>query len=275
MARSTGPARPTSQRHCGVAGGVIALLVALCAGSARAAPEEIVVFDDEFEAPGEHGWDLHLNYVTRSRTEPDYAGEQAPNRVWRAMPELAIGLSPHWNLGIHVPLSHDRNTMQTHVDGFKVRLTQLFVRPLSSPGTSWFYGVNYELSRLARRLSDTKLVAELRGIVGWRNPEWLVSVNPILNRPASRSDDNHAVVSLDLFSRVMRTWGEDFALGAEHYAELGEARRPTFQTGSSQTTFAVMDIKLPGDYALHAGIGRGWRGGEDPVVFKAIVGLPF
>lgn len=245
----------------------------LClAFGAHAAPEEIVVFDDEFEAPGEVGTELHVNYVNRSRRQPDYPGEQAPNRVLRLMPEVAIGLSEHWNLGIHVPLSYDRNQSSSHIDGLKVRLTNLHVHPLAAE-RSWFWGVNYELSWLSRRLSDTGLVAELRGIVGWRSPDWLIAVNPILNHPASRSHDPDPL-SLDLFSKVMRTWHTGWALGVEHYAELGAARRPTFGTGSAQTSYVVGDIEGPAGWGIHLGVGRGWRGGDDRVVFKAMIGIP-
>src|SRR3954453_23089050 len=55
--------------------------------SARAAPEEIVIFDDEFKKPGELGYELHLNYVPSGRRTPDYDGEQPPHGIFRFMPE--------------------------------------------------------------------------------------------------------------------------------------------------------------------------------------------
>ncbi|WP_085315705.1 hypothetical protein [Derxia lacustris] len=241
---------------------------------ARAAPEEITVFTDEFEAPGEVSHQLHLNYVNRSRRVPEYPGEQAPNRVLRAMPETAIGIAPDWNLGIHVPFSFDRNTHRAHVDGLKLRLTNLQVRQLDDE-LSGFYGANYELSWLAHRLSESRLVAELRGIVGLRNRDWLLAVNPILNRPASRGGTLDEPMSLDLFGKLMRTWGSELALGVEHFAQLGPVRRPGFAEGSAQVTYAVAEWATASGFTFHTGIGRGWRGGDDKIVFKALIGLPF
>lgn len=92
-----------------------------------AAPDEIVVFTDDFEKKGEVGYELHLNYAARSRKTPDYPGEQAPHRVFRVMPEVVWGLSDKWNLGVHVPMSYDFKTRSATVDGLKLRLHNLNV----------------------------------------------------------------------------------------------------------------------------------------------------
>ena len=65
-----------------------ALWVAAISAGVRAAPDEIVVFTDEFEKKGDVGYVVHLNYATRARKAPDYDGEQPPYRIFRLMPEM-------------------------------------------------------------------------------------------------------------------------------------------------------------------------------------------
>jgi hypothetical protein len=47
----------------------------------HAAPDEIVVFTDEFEMPGAIGYELHVSFAARARKTPDYSGEQPPNCI--------------------------------------------------------------------------------------------------------------------------------------------------------------------------------------------------
>ena len=47
------------------------------AGPALAADEEIQVYMDEMDRPGQFGLDLHNNYVLSGDAGVDYAGEQS------------------------------------------------------------------------------------------------------------------------------------------------------------------------------------------------------
>jgi len=119
----------------------------MVSGIVRAAPDEIVVFADEFEKKGEVGYELHVNYAARARRVPDYASEQAPYRVLRVMPEVVWGLSETWNWGFHVPMSHNHNAHSTTLDGAKLGLRNLHVKGTAKEN-NYFYGVNYEVSSL-------------------------------------------------------------------------------------------------------------------------------
>ncbi len=262
------------------AASVAAFSVALCAilsglwpGPASAAPEEIVVFADEFEKPGKTGYELHFNFAARARPTPDYPGEQPPDKVLRFMPEVVWGLSEKWNLGLHVPMSRNTHTGSTTVDGFKARLQNLNAQ--QTDAGSVFYGVNYELSYFNRRLSESSLVAEVRGIAGWRRGNWLVAVNPILNHPldAVPGADNRA--NFDLFAKAMKTVARDVALGLEHYAEFGALRNPRFGSASGQTTYAVLEFATKSHFEIHLGFGHGWTHPVDKRVYKLLVGLAF
>jgi hypothetical protein len=262
------------------AASVAAFAVALCAilsglwpGQACAAAEEIVVFTDEFEKPGRTGYELHFNFAARARRTPDYPGEQPPDRVLRFMPEVVWGLSEKWNLGLHVPMSRNTYTGSTTVDGFKARLQYLNAQ--QTDAGSEFHGANYELSYFQRRLSESRLVAEVRGIAGWRRGNWLVAVNPILNHPLDAVPGVENRFNFDLFGKVMKTVARDVAVGLEHYSEFGALRHPSFGSASGQTSYAVLEFTTKSHFEIHVGFGHGWTHPVDKRVYKVLVGLPF
>jgi hypothetical protein len=258
---------------------VVRILVFLCMAitglwinPAQASPEEIVIFDDAMEKPGNFGYELHLNYAAKSRRESDYAGETPPQGVLRFMPELSYGISETWGLGLHMPMSY--RSGKTTVDGFKVRLTN--VNNHETDWGSWFYGANYELSYFDKRLSDSRLVAEVLGILGMRRGDWLFVINPIVGRSlSSNTPDQDTRPDFDMNFKVMKTIGHELAIGFEHYSELGKAERPVFGAESKQITYAILDFKTRTNFDFNLGIGHGWTGPTDKLVFKAIVGLPF
>ncbi|MEQ1775711.1 MAG: hypothetical protein ABL891_18185 [Burkholderiales bacterium] len=251
----------------------MAVSVGLCATAVNAAPDEIVVFTDEFEKKGGVGYELHLNYASRARKTPDFPGEQAPHHVFRFMPEIVWGLSDKWNLGLHFPLSYDRSTNSTTLDGAKLRVHYLNVNE-QRPDSTTFYGVNYEISAYHKRISESRYNAEIRGILGTRRGDWRFSVNPILTRALSDNPDGKHI-EFEVFGQVLRSFGEDFAIGVEHYSSLGKLSSPTFGSQSGQTTYLVMDFKTKYHFDIHIGVGHGWTDPVDKRVFKALIGLPF
>lgn len=251
------------------------LAVALCMGAAvsHAAPDEIVVFTDEFEKRGEVGYELHLNYTTRARKTADYPGEQPPDRIFRVMPEVVWGFAEKWNLGVHVPFSYNVNTRSSTLDGLKVRLHYLDVKEYGAD-RALFYGVNYEIAIYNKRITESRYNGEIRGILGTRQGEWKFTVNPILTQALSRNPDGRPV-EFEIFGQALHDFGEHFAVGVEHYASLGRVSKPTFGSQSSQISYLVADIKTPRHWDIHLGIGHGWTSASDKLVFKALIGLPF
>ena len=239
----------------------------------RAAPDEIVVFTDELEKKGELGYVVHLNYAARARKTPDYPGEQPPHRVFRLMPEVAWGFAEKWNLGVHVPLSYDFNTRSTTLDGLKVRLHYLNMIE-QGEDKAFFYGANYEVAIYNKRITESRYNGEVRGILGIRRGDWKFTTNPIINQALS-VNPNGRPLELEIFSQALRSFGEDFALGIEHYSSLGRLSKPTFGPQSEQISYLVADIKTKKHFDIHIGIGHGWTGATDKRVFKALIGLPF
>lgn len=240
--------------------------------SARAAPDEIVVFTDGFEKKGEVGYELHLNYAARARKTPDYAGEQPPHRVFRVMPEVVWGLAERWNFGIHVPFSYSARTHASTLDGLKLRLQYLDVIERGAD-SAFFYGVNYEIAIYDKRIAESRYNLELRTIVGVRQGDWKVTFNPIFNQALSRNPDGRAF-EFELFGQAMRELNEHFALGLEHYASFGRLRNPVFGSHSGQISYIVMDLKTQKHFEIHLGMGHGWTGPSDKRVFKVMLGLP-
>ena len=250
-----------------------AATLSLASANTFAAPDEIVVFTDEFEKKGEVGYELHLTCATKARSAPDYPGEQPPHRVLRLMPEVVWGLSENWNFGLHVPVSHNRNTGSSTIDGVKARLHYLDVREQGAD-QAFFYGANYELTYYDKRIDPSRLNAEIRGIVGLRNGNWRYTLNPILSRPL-RDNPHGKHVGFELFGQIMRSFGDGRAFGVEHYSGFGPLSDPTFGSGADQITYLVAEFKTKSHFEIHVGIGHGWTNTSDRRVFKALIGLPF
>jgi hypothetical protein len=251
----------------------IAWLCCLPTALVHAAPDEIVVFTDEFEKKDEVGYELHFNYAARARKTPDYPGEQPPHRIFRVMPEVVWGIAEKWNLGVHVPFSYNVNTRTFTLDGLKVRLHYLN-QIEQSPDSALFYGANYEIAIYDKRITESRYTGEIRGILGMRRGDWRFTVNPIVNQ-ALRTNPGGRAVELDVFGQAMRSFGEDFAVGVEHYAALGRLSKLSFGSQSEQISYLVTDFKTKKHFDIHLGVGHGWNKSSDKLVFKALIGLPF
>ncbi|MBC7492425.1 MAG: hypothetical protein H7241_08290, partial [Novosphingobium sp.] len=60
---------------------------------AHAAPEEIQVYLDEINRPGEVGLDVHINHVLSGDGSPDYPGAESSLHRLRITPEFSLGLT--------------------------------------------------------------------------------------------------------------------------------------------------------------------------------------
>lgn len=241
--------------------------------TAYAAPDEIIVFTDEFEKKGDVGYELHLNYAARARKSPDYNGEQPPYRVFRLMPEVVWGVADKWNLGVHVPFSYNTQTRTATLDGLKVRLQYLNVIERGDD-KAFFFGANYEIAAYHKRITESRYNLELRGIIGVRQGPWKFTLNPIFNQALSKNP-NGRHVEFELFGQAMREFGEHVALGVEHYTSTGPISKPAWDARSEQISYLVADIKTKNHFDIHLGVGHGWNGATDKLVYKALIGLPF
>lgn len=245
-----------------------ALLLAAACGQAMAVPEEIQVYMDEMNAPGEFGLDVHANYVVSGSGVPDYPGAQAPRHVFRLTPEFSYGLTPNLELGAYLLTSRDANGGNT-VDGEKLRLKFIAPKAANQP---WFWGANLEVGRVARRIDENPWNAELKGIFGYRGTRWTFATNPNIDWKISGPASAPATFHID--SHLSWKTGGGYDIGVESYNELGEVRHLGHLNQQSQLLFAVVDTSI-GGWDINFGVGRGLTPASDRWALKAIISVPF
>jgi len=229
-----------------------------CSHAYGALPDEIQVYTDDINAPGERGIELHVNATPSGRSRPDYAGEVTPYHGLRITPELSWGLVPDVDWGLYLPFVRSGDGTE-YFAGPRFRLKWMPLR--SKPG--YFAGVNVELSFVERRFEEARRTAEIRPIVGYRNDDWLLSFNPIVG--TDLAGPQKGVLTFAPAFKIARSAGGGYALGAEYYAELG--RLSHFAPGSEQshTLYFVLDTQT-----VNFGVGRGLNGASDRWTVKAI-----
>lgn len=246
-------------------------LTLLCSLAARAElQDEIQVYDDSINAPGEYGLELHVNTTPSGRGLSNYAGEVAPLHGLRFTPEFSYGLSRDIELGLYLPMVKDAND---HYDlaGVKLRLKWL---PLQAPnGRGWFGGVNLELSRLAKRYSESRSSVEARFIMGYRNPDWLLAFNPILGFDLS---DGLGGDRPDFSAgfKVARKVNAGLAAGFEYYSSTGKLGQALPWDQQDNRLYLALDVDMK-PWVFNVGIGRGLTAAADGWTLKTIFEIPF
>lgn len=238
------------------------LFAALDAGTCHAS-DEIQVYTGDINAPGEAALELHANYVMKGRREPNYPGELAPHHVFNLTPEFSYGLTQTLELGLYLPMAYDVGRSQALSNGIKFR-----GKWLKTEENAPYYGINLELARNAKRVSEDKWTAEIRPIIGTESGNWSIAFNPILG--VSLSGHDHRP-EFEPALKINRKIANDFELGIEHYAGLGRLGNLAGAHAQSHATFLVSDFKA-GGYEFNLGIGRGWRNSDEQWTIKLIIG---
>jgi hypothetical protein len=157
---------------------MLVLLAAVSISVRAELPDEIQVYDDSINHPGQWGLELHLNRTPDGRSTPDYPGEIAPDHGNRATMEWSYGVTDTLEAGLYLPFLSDA-AGTTYFVGPRVRAKWIPVRPEEDKSGA-FLGLNIEVSAVNRRLEDGRPAVEFRGILGYRDPEWLIAFNPVL-----------------------------------------------------------------------------------------------
>jgi hypothetical protein len=246
----------------------ILLFVALFfSAPAFAAPEEIQVYMDELNSPGEFGLDVHVNDVLRGDTLDDYPGQEQSRHRWRVTPEFSLGLNDQFELGAYLPLATIAPDGVLRVEGFKGRLKWL--APHGEQGFYW--GANLEIGREDHRLDQNPWNGELKLISGWRNDHWVLAINGNFDFVISGPHPEPA--SLDIDTKVGYRLSPHLTLGVESYNGFGPLRSLGSFATSDQSTFLVADARL-GSWDLNAGIGKGYGDNADKLILKFIISVP-
>ena len=243
------------------------LALAAAAGAARAADEEIQVYEDDLDKPGQFGLDTHVNYVFAGSAPPAYPGQQPSLDRLRITPEWSYGLTKTVELGLYLPLADFQGDAFT-VDGYKFRIKTIAPRP---DGQSWYVGGNFEVGQVDRRLDVNPWNAELKGVVGWRKGRWDVAFNT--NIDWALSTNQRAPATIQLATKVDYKIADKLALGVESYDGAGDFDHLGRFSGSGHTIYGTIDASI-GKWDLNLGVGYGYSGEPDQWTLKMIVGVP-
>jgi hypothetical protein len=244
------------------------LLLVPLGAAAHAADEEIQVYMDEMNPSGGYGLDLHLNYVPKGRhADVDFAGEEASAHRLRLTPEFSYGLTDHLELGAYLPLTEIDGRGHFELGGIKGRVK--FIAP-HRPGCHFFWGANFELGHVRRRLDINPWNAELKGIGGWRKGPLTLAAN--LNFDFVVSGPAPAPATFEIAIKTAYQLKPGFSIGFESYNDLGDTHRLRLDGNGNRHLFAVIDKNL-GRFDLNFGVGYGYGPPDDRWVVKAIVGI--
>ena len=237
------------------------------AGAAHAADEEIQVYMNEINAPGQPGLDLHTNYVASGDGGVDYPGVQSSLQRLRVTPEFSYSLNDHVELGAYLPLATLDSTRHLRVDGWKVRVKWL----ARHPERGFYYGVNYEVGRLDHHLDRNPWNNEIKLIGGWEGDRWIVGAN--VNFDFALSGPAKTPVDVQLATKVGYKLGKATTIGLESYNGLGTLRHFADPSVDDQSTFVALDTRI-GRWDLNLGLGKGYGTSRDSTIIKLIVGVP-
>lgn len=242
--------------------------LSVCVATANAAPDEIMVYTDEMNAPGQLGIEQHFNYTFNGTRSAEYPGQMPTNQLSQLTSEIAYGLTNTLEAAVYLPFAVASNG-DAVLNGFRLRLK--YIAPHQASET-FFYGLNVEAGQSSIRVSETRDSMELRPIVGFHDDNWLISFNPIMyiGLDSNVSHQPQFEPSIKIGHRVV----EDVNAGVEYYGELGalNALRPVDQW--VQTVYAVIDMELHG-VDTNFGIGHGFANAVDLWIVKGVVTVPF
>ena len=244
----------------------LAALASLAAWAGRAnAADEIQVYNAGIAEVGQFTIQQHLNYIPLGVKDAPFPGGIISNNSINGTPEFAYGVTDWWELGLYLPFSIKDQTYYSNA--FKFRT--LFVSPHADQ-RNFFYGVNFEFADETPSFAQTSFAMEIRPIIGIRNSEYELIVNPIIDTSFGKFGETDFVPAL----RLARKFGDNLYAGFEYYADFGKIG--DFKTFDEQqhTLFAVTDFKL-GVIDVDFGVGYGLTPASDRWVVKAILGYAF
>ena len=243
------------------------LLTLVPCAPALAISDEIQVYTDEINEPGERGLELHINTTPRGRKTAEYEGDIAPYRGLRVTPEFSWGLTKTLEAGLYVPMTTSANGT-FYVGGLKGRLKWLPIKTESG----WYAGANAELSNVSRAFSESRLSTELRIMAGYHGDDWLLGINPIFDWGLSRGFRGSPEVLMTW--KATRRVAEGIALGGEYYNGLGTLANRLPAEQQQRALYLVMDFERK-PWIFNLGIGHGLNSATDAWTIKAIFEVPF
>jgi len=253
--------------------GLLPALLALSCATAQAAPEEIQVYMDEFNDPGQLTLDVHTNYV------PTAQPGSPTRRQFQATPEWGYGINPHWEAGLYLLSGSSPEISSGHpvVNGAKLRFKW---RPwIPAETDAWRFALNWEVGHLAQRFNPDESSTQLKIIEAYRQGPWLGALNLNINGSLHQHPSEPSSIELDgkMTYQISSKEKGEWRIGLERYDVMG-ALHPNINQPSPHSTsnFLVADFSV-GDWDFDVGIGRAYGSAyanTDKTVLKVIIGVP-
>lgn len=225
--------------------------------------DEIQVYTDQINGKGNYGWELHQNWVPIGIKDPQYNKDVPPQGQIRHTSEFSYGLTDNLEIGAYVPLLYKDGTLT--LEGGRGR-----IKYLTHYDESVFYGLNIEYGYASIRSDENHWATEMRPILGYRDEEWLLSLNPNVEFSTSGKDAWKPAFAPQI--KVSKNIGAGIMLGVEHYADFGSMTTTDMRQQGHVTYLALDTIKFNTNFNL--GVGHGWSGETNDLVVKFIIGLP-
>lgn len=238
-------------------------------GAHAALPDEIQVYLNDINKPGEAGLELHVNTTPSGRSTPDFPGEIPPAHGLRVTPEFSYGLTPSLEGGFYLPFVFGAGG-RDKFSGPKLRLKWMPVRT-DEEGNGVFAGLNFEYAWISPELEQATRAGEVRPILGWRDHDWLFAVNPILDFDFAGPNKGQRP-SFEPAVKVSRRVAEGYDLGLEYYGDFGPVGQSLPRPEQSHSLYLAIDVdRAP--WVFNFGVGRGWNAADRWTV-KAIFEIP-
>lgn len=246
-------------------GALVILLNIFSCSAALAAADEIQVYTEELNDPGQYGVELHVNYAIEGAKQPGYTGESPAHHMSQVTPEFSYGINKNWEAGMYVPVAREESG-QLNENGLRLRMKYIATPVADSP---MFWGMNVEAGYSDRRVAENSWGMELRPIIGYRTDHWLASFNPIVNTDLV----SNARPAFEPALKMSRKVVQDLHLGFEYYGNYGEVSNMLPASERTHYLFAALDYESK-NFGMNFGIGRGDSNAPDNLIVKAIFALP-
>jgi len=234
----------------------------------HAAPEEIQVYMDEINKPGEIGLDMHLNNVIDGQSGVDYPGAQPSVHRTRVTPEFSLGLGSGFEAGLYLPIATIGSDAVVRAQGAKVRIKWINPRHKED---GFYYGANLEVGRVAHALDQNPWNGELKLISGWRGGRVSFATN--VNFDFVIAGPANGPTTLDVDTKFAYRLSPKWSFGIESYNGQGPLRSLVNFRTNEQATFLAADAHL-GRWDVNFGLGKGYGANADSVIAKMILSVP-
>jgi len=252
-------------------------LAALCllgcpaALSAQGFQNEIEVFTQDTQRPGEWGVDLHLNSILRGpETTPP---EELPFvHAFNSVAEFSLGLSPTLEAGLYLPVSWSAQGHDLFA-GPELRLKWIPLRPEGGEDAHGaFLGANFSVARQNQAFSTTHTQVAVTGILGHQGSRWLFAVNPSLTWALS---GDAARGTPEAGSSWKLAWLETEGIhpGVEYYADHGPLNHLSKAGEQQQNLYGTLDVDHR-PWVFNVGLGRGLTPSSDRWTLKFVFEIP-